>query len=113
MLTFVTAYYNIYPDSPPFDRSNEWRLNHFRTLAETGIPICLYVSDDYTDVLQTFVQDFPNVKLMPSIPFDEMWVVKKCTAIGEYTLPEKRHPTKDTVAYLQLKIAKLYLSKTQ
>ena len=105
MLTFVSAYYNIYDGSPPLQRTDEWRLNHFRSIAETGILICLYVSPDNRDGIQTFIQDFPNVILMDSIPLEETWVGKYCSEI-EYSLPSNRNVSKDTPAYLQLQNSK-------
>jgi len=106
MLTFVSAYYNIYAGSPPLQRTDTWRFQHFRTIAETGILICLYVSPDYRETMAEWIQEYPNVRLMDSIALEETSVGQCCAEVGEYTLPANRNVDKDTAAYLQLQNSK-------
>lgn len=105
MITFVTCFINIYGTSHPLGRSQEWSLQHFRTLAETGICFCVYTDNESMDVLQKLVQDFPNVQIMNPVTFTEVWSVKYCSEV-KHTLPQNRNLDKDTASYMQLMNAK-------
>jgi len=127
LLTYVTAYLNIYEDtdsSPPLQRTNEWRLQHFRKLAESGILLCVYSSPDCRDMILDIAAEFPNnVRVMSSIAIEDTWAAAACleyinapgTASGEesdpsnnvLTLPSARNHQKDTEKYMQLQSSKM------
>lgn len=107
-LTFVTAYLNIYENSPPLQRTDEWRLNHFKKIAETGIQLCVYVTQDNQDALLDIAQQYPNIMVMDPIKLEDTFIVKACQEFeGTYTLPDARNMAKDTEKYLQLQSCKM------
>lgn len=110
-LTYVTAYLNIYGDSPPNNRSDKWRLQQFRMLAESGIYMCVFVSPDCHSLLQDFIQDFPNIHLMDPITLTDTKIAKTCCDFSHnhltYSLPSSRTIEKDTEKYIQLQSCKM------
>ena len=106
-LTYVTAYLNIYNDQVPLQRTNEWRLKHFRNIASTGINICIIVSPDCEPAISNIVNEFPNIHILKTMTIEDTWVFEQCHLFEcEYTLPENRSITKDTEAYIQLQNSK-------
>jgi hypothetical protein len=106
-LTYVTAYINIYDNAVPLQRTNEWRLQHFRNIASIGIHICIIVSHDCEPAISELVKEFPNIHILKTMTIQDTWVHKQCIKFeGEYTLPERRSITKDTEAYIQLQNSK-------
>lgn len=110
-VTFVTAYLNIYKDAVPLERYNEWRLRHFRVIAETGIQICIIVSPDCEAALLEMQKEFPNIHMLKTILIQDTWVANLCrqykSAGGEYTLPSARRLEKDTEEYIILQNSKM------
>jgi hypothetical protein len=104
-LTYVTAYINIYNDAVPLQRTNEWRLQHFRNIASTGIQICIIVSPDCEPAISDLKKEFPNIHILKTMTIQDTWVYKQCQGL-EYTLPEQRSLTKDTKSYIQLQNSK-------
>ena len=112
-LTYVTAYISIYDNSPPMQRTDDWRLTHFKKLAVSGIQLCVYVSPDYYDALSTMAQEYPNIKVMDPVILEETYIAKVCQEYSEanpdrpYTLPNNRNMEKDTVKYMQVQSCKM------
>jgi hypothetical protein len=77
-VTFVTAYLNIYKDAVPLERYNEWRLRHFRILAECGIQLCVILSPDCEDAIQEMAKEFPNIHILKTIDIQDTWVANLC-----------------------------------
>ena len=105
-ITFVSAFMNIY-DRPYDHRDMEWRLNHFRNIADTGIHIVLYICQDYHSILFDFFQKYENIVI---IVFKNG--VRDTYAYYIYetespTLPIHRHEQKDTANYIALMNAKI------
>jgi hypothetical protein len=146
-LTFVSAFINIYNESTNTEstdnkstdnkstdnkstdnkstnesnnnRSPKWRLDHFRTIAETGIPLCIYISPEYQEIMVEFIQEFPNVKIMKTVNIQDTFASKVYQTEMLYseitlppitlppiTLPNQRSPNKDTHNYILLMNAK-------
>jgi hypothetical protein len=106
-LTYVTAYINIYDNAVPLQRTNEWRLQHFRNIACSKIQICIIVSPDCEPAISDLVKEFPNIHILKTMTIQDTWVYRHCLEFeDEYTLPEKRSLTKDTEAYIQLQNSK-------
>ena len=103
-ITFVTSFIKIY-DTILDERTIEWRFNKFRDIAETGIPICVFVSPDCHDMLSNFTKNYTNVKIMKPVSLSETFVAKQLQCI-EYKLPEYRNTEKDTAEFLMLMNAK-------
>ena len=133
-LTYVTAYLNIYEEtdsSPPLQRTNEWRLQHFRKLAESGILLCVYSSPDCRDMILDIAAEFPNnIRVMSSMSIEDTWAAAACLeyintpeSTGKesasesesdqtiepnvITLPSSRNHQKDTEKYMQLQSSKM------
>lgn len=111
-ITFVTSYYHIYENDKLFnDKTIEWRFNQFKDIASTGINICLYTDKICYEHAEEFIKEYPNIKLMSSITDDLTNTTTYKSIINcdniEYTLPENRHPTKDTAEYMILMNTKI------
>jgi hypothetical protein len=111
-VTFVTAYLNIYKDAVPLERHNEWRLRHFRVLAESGIQLCIILSPDCEDAIQEMAKEFPNIYILKTIDIQDTWVANLCRQYknefnGQYTLPSVRSIQKDTEEYIILQNSKM------
>lgn len=106
-LTYITAYINIYDNIVPLQRTNEWRLQHFRNIACSKIQICIIVSQDCEPAISDLANEFPNIHILKTMMIQDTWVHKQCDIFeGEYTLPENRSLTKDTESYIQLQNSK-------
>ncbi len=110
-LTYVTAYLTIYTDTPPLGRDENWRINHFKTLAETGIQLCVYVTPDNYNALAKLSHQYPNIKVMDPIEIQDTIAAKVLQEIGydNFTLPDKRRIEKDTVDYMIVQSSKMEL----
>lgn len=107
-LTFVTAYLKIY-ENDPGQRSEYWRIQQFRNIAETGIQLCIYISPIFEDKIIELIKDYPNIKLMKCVNISDTWIAK---IVQEQTdslisLPDNRNLVKDTKEYILLQNAKL------
>jgi len=107
-ITFVSSF--IY-DPSCFHRSMEWRLQHFRNIAETGIQLCVYITPDYHDLLKEFVQDLPNVRLMPPVNIDDIEPLAIYRKYDDITLPDRRNMEKDGANYMCIMNSKIYFMK--
>ena len=92
-LTFVTSFVDIYKSSFE-DKTVEWRFDKFKDIAETGIKICVYVSEECYNKLNEFVEKYQNVKIMKQINISETFVANHCKGV-DYSLPEYRNQPKD------------------
>ena len=107
--TFVTAFIDVYGDAPFDHRNVEWRYTHFRTLAESGIPLCVYVDPSGHDRMTTLATEFPNIYVMPPRTLQQTWAHYNYThsQTDPLCLPNDAHPVKDTIDYLLLMNAKI------
>ncbi len=89
----------------------EKRVQHFRDLAETGIQLCVYLSDEYNEIFYNILHDHPNVKIAKIVDLTNTETYKACFPDGlgnnsAWSLPELRNPTKDTAKYIISNLAK-------
>ena len=103
-LTFTTAFIDLNEDRSK-DKSPEVRIKHFKTLAKSGIAICLYVSSTYENIGKELENEFENVKLMPIINLEDLETYKIIKRLNP-TLPTNRNIEKDTLNYMILQNAK-------
>ena len=106
-VTFVTVYMNIYSKKEEGHRDMAWRFQQFAKIAETGIQICVYIDESSEELLDQFIELYPNLRKMrvwKSI--QDTWVHKECS---EYALkfPQKRNLQKDTYEYMALMHTKM------
>jgi hypothetical protein len=105
-ITFVTAFFNIYAN-PVHNRDVEWRFQHFRKLAETGIQLAVICSPDDSVYFENILIQYPNVRVIQYIYLQDTWTFRVCDEIekeiGEpMKLPATRNPDKDTREYILL-----------
>jgi len=103
-ITFTTAFIDLNEDRSK-DKSPEVRINHFKTLAKSGIAICLYVSSTYENIGKELDTEFENVKLMPIINLEDLETYKIIKELNP-ELPINRNYEKDTLNYMILQNAK-------
>jgi len=105
--TFVTAFIQVYEPNKEFgNRTHAWRYQQFKVLAESGIPLCVYVNATELATITSFATAYPNVRVMPPRELTETWAYQTCQTVDELHMPEEAHPTKDNFAYMQLMLAK-------
>jgi hypothetical protein len=108
--TFVTAFMNIY-DTVYQNKDLDWRFQHFRKLAQTGIQLAVFVSPDCIEYMNRILVEFPNVRVVRYVNLSETWVYQAFYKVQEQlgepiALPNARNVEKDTKEYLLLMNAK-------
>jgi len=107
--TFVTAFMNIY-ETPFQNKDLDWRFQHFRKLAATGIDIAVIISPDCFFYMENMTVQYPNVRVIRQMNLSETWVYEtyyKVLADGvDIGLPNSRNEAKDTTEYILLMNAK-------
>jgi hypothetical protein len=96
-ITFVSSFL-----IPKWNESIEETLEKFRFLANTGIPMVLYLSTEFTEKFQEKYRepDFPQIRVIP-IHYDDLTIVKKArSADPPLRLPATRNEEKDTFEYI-------------
>jgi hypothetical protein len=101
---------NIY-EIPVQNKDLDWRFQHFKKLADTGIDIAVILSPDCSSYIMNFLENYSNVKVIRFMNLSETWVYetysKVVNEIGEHlALPNSRHIDKDTKEYILLMNAK-------
>ncbi len=93
-MVYVTCYYDIY-NNP--QKQSEY-FNWFRTLVVSGLPICVFTSEQFRD---RFLSEFPNVPTLWVIiePLENFEMYKIGTRDG-IRLPLYRNLEKDTAEYM-------------
>jgi hypothetical protein len=96
-VTFVSSFIKVY--EPQSDKSNEWRINHFRKMAALGIRILLFISPDVKSIIQELCVEYPNIRIMHVLTIQETpyWTMWK-----DQSLPKTRNINKDTMEFLCL-----------
>ena len=106
-VTFVTNIFHIYEKNYHPEKTIEWRINNFKLLAQTGINICLYVCDIYKPLINDFIAQYSNVKIIElNVPYIETQIYKLCQ-IDNLELPYVRNNEKDTKEYISLMNCKI------
>ena len=93
MITFVTAFFNIYKHPSNSDIIKN-RFDRFKEIAITGIQLCVYTEDDFIDTFNELIKEFPNIKLMNPINLKDSNIATICSMI-DYSLPNTRNQEKD------------------
>jgi hypothetical protein len=96
-VTFVTSFFHIFTEEFDGRKTTQWRVDRFIELAETGIPICIYISKDFQGVIENL--GFSNVKIMKTMDICDLWIYKETKKV-EYSLPSIRNHQKDIDEYM-------------
>jgi hypothetical protein len=100
---------NIY-ETPFQNKDLDWRFQHFRKLAATGIDIAVILSPDCALYMQNIVIQYPNVRVIRYMNLSETWVYQTYHSVlsegVEIGLPNSRNEQKDTKEYILLMNAK-------
>lgn len=104
-ITFVTCFFQIYEKEPIEFKNFEWRLEHFESIAQLGLNICVYGNDKSLCLLEDRLAKYPHVKLLQlETPYEETFIHKLCYS-EELNLATKN--IKDTKEYLTLMHSKI------
>ena len=68
--TFVTSYLSIYEDDKD-PIPNEKRIEYFKLLASTQIPLCVYISPKYYSIMDLIIKEYPNIRLIGVVTLDD------------------------------------------
>lgn len=105
--TIVSCFIKLY-EADPFDfKTPEWRVEQFRKIARTGIPICLYGCSHTMPFLLNLLEEFPNnIKIMSADLAENLIIYKHCIS-SKKALPKNRNIAKDTPQYMALMNSKI------
>lgn len=114
-IIFVSCFINIYnnniidADNNNNGRGNEWRLNHFKSLLDTGITVMLFISPEFNDMFKKVKLIYPNLTYYTIDVYTELplFINRPNTPL----LPETRNGAKDTYEYMALMNSKLEFVK--
>lgn len=104
-ILFVSCFVKIYKNINNNERSDEWRINHFKCLLETGINIILFISIEYENNFKYLKLIYPNLIYKIIDIYTELPLFINIP--NEPTLPNIRNNSKDTYEYMALMNSKL------
>lgn len=113
MLAYVTAFLDIYKDRTNL-KSIETCIRHFETLAQTGVPIYLFLSKSFQPILEPILQKYPSIHLVKTIEIEELPYYTFLRTLQESEpihLPAYGNSAKDTFEYILLQNSKFYFLK--
>ena len=103
-ITFVTAFIDLNEDRTNC-RTLDTCISLFKTLAESGISICLYLSPNLEKTGIKIQELYKNVKFIKTINLEDMVTYKLIKSLNPL-LPNKRCAIKDSLNYITLMNAK-------
>lgn len=110
-VTFVTAFIDLdqrdvfFDNNPHRLKTVEARIEYFKKLAKTGLPIALFVCPNYKDIAQSLIEEFRNIKLIDIIDLKNTWTYNAMCHSSQ-NLPLQRNIKKDTFEFMVLMNAK-------
>lgn len=107
-VTFITSYFKIYDNDYDMSKTFYKRLELFLKLADTGINICIFSSDEFKEEFQEICKNYKNIKLINVYLKTELKFSNKYfneTKLCQ--LPERRSHNKDTEYYMYLMNSKI------
>ena len=103
-ITFVTAFIDLNEDRTKC-RTLDTCISLFKTLVESGISICLYLSPNLENIGIKLQELYKNVKFIKTINLEDMITYKLIKSLNPL-LPNKRCTVKDSLNYIALMNAK-------
>jgi hypothetical protein len=105
-VTLVTSFLDLNEDRSK-DKSVEKCFIFFQKLANTNIPICLFVSEGYLDRAREICEKNKNIYLMPVVNLEDTWTYKTTSSIDNIQLPNNRTDYHDTYNFIILMNSKI------
>lgn len=100
-VTFVTSFFNIYEKEFFQEKTDSWRVERFREIAETGIQLCIYTCPVCEKYVRDLEAEFPeNVRWMKTMDLSDTMISKLLPETK--LLPAQRNNKKDTAEYIIL-----------
>jgi hypothetical protein len=97
-LTYVSCFVNINCKEP--HKTHQWRMNNFINIAETGVPVVLYVDDEIREAFASTWAKYKNIALR-NVNYDQSWTFNVCSKYKAH-LPSNRNDVKDTFLFICL-----------
>uniref|UniRef100_A0A6C0HBK7 Uncharacterized protein n=1 Tax=viral metagenome TaxID=1070528 RepID=A0A6C0HBK7_9ZZZZ len=98
-ISFVTAFIDIYKDTPFDNKTIEWRCNKFRDIAAMGFPIIIFVCKNTLPYIEILKTEFENLYILEVLNMEDTWVYKNSESMN-LSLPYHRNMSKDTREYM-------------
>lgn len=102
---FVTAFIDLGPEHT--EKTATSRVEHFRTLASSGIALFVFVSPSYMDLLEGLENEFPNIMRIEPLDMGSLKTVQTIRSFPNLRLPASLTSHKDTQGFLELMLAKI------
>ena len=102
---FITAFIDLYVTSPEL-KSDSVRLDHFISLARTGIDLLVFTSPKYCETIQNICVKYQNVRIQRILELNNTYSWAVMSPYKE-NLPQRRNIIKDSFEFLTLMNAKL------
>lgn len=109
MLVYVTAFIDIYSEDTPYIKTIDQRIEKFRYLAESGLPIALFLSPNVQEKVAPILEQHPNVRLITTMNYEDLPVYQMYANHPSQPLIQKPaygSKEKDTIPYLILQNSK-------
>lgn len=97
-LTYVSCFVNINCKEP--HKTHQWRMNNFINIAETGVPIVLYVDDEIRNAFASTWEKYKNIVLR-NVDYSKSWTFNVCSKYRDL-LPANRNIIKDSFLFICL-----------
>lgn len=101
----MTAFIDLGPGHT--EKSSETRLEHFRTLASSGVDLIVFVSPSYTAMMDGLQVEYPNILRIQPIDMGSLATAQIIRSFPDLRLPSSLTSHKDTRAFLELMLSKI------
>lgn len=103
-ITLVSAIIEL-PHTSHYNRTREFRIDHFVDIASTGVPIYVFTCAAYKDIVQSISDKYQNIHIADIIDINDT-IISKMTPV-DASLPEYRNGEKDIREYMLLMNSKI------
>ena len=87
-------------------KSDDQRIQHFITLAKTGIDLMIFTSRKYQEAIEAICRDYRNVRIHKILEIEDTYTYDVSSAFRN-TLPAHRNLIKDSFPFLAIINAKI------
>lgn len=108
-ITFVSAFI-VPPKMGSYINIDKYIYN-FKILASSGIPICLFTSSELQSYIPEIQKEFPNVKFLGIINYNELWTTQYLLKYPNIGLPATDNPDKDSHEFMNIMNSKLSIMR--